>query len=1166
MRKLFILFFMLACVSLSYAQGTTYGFDLSLSDFQVTYDRNPIYEGDVVNLKVTVTNNSEVSVSWRNISFYCGETLLSSMSIYPALAPGASIPIEVNWTARLIENGEFSVASPDDDNMADNKLIHSGEVEVVRKYANELILSDFSISSGEEIHTFYEGDEIDISMKIANQGRDNQQNIEVNLYKGDEVIDTKTILSLEAEGEETVTFNYTAALGFDMFKVVIPEDENIANNEASRMVFIFPEGIMIESFEGGTFPPAGWTTGSAWSRAAYGGYHGDYYASCYFAASYTGEKKLITPKLDIQAGDSLNYAVKISFAYQMRVLTSTNMLEWEEIATHGGDNTYATHQILFNQEEYTHLVGKRYFAFELVNATGAFSMDLIYGSRIAPVEDDFELTELSTTGFLQEGGVATFNFTVRNNGAVPGTKAIYLKQGGELLATGTTGLIQAGEEKTVSLEWTPTEASLSLTFEGSVEADDADGNNFRSLTTKVYPVAELPLYESFEQSTAITTGYPYWVVNNRASGAWRISTGFSIRNPTSTPYDGVNVLNLYCTGNNIASDFITPLYALPHDKYTVSFRLFRDSHAANLAKADKVNLYVNTDPETTNATLLGTVHRSTNLAPVVEDGDAWYLYSYEVDARELSQGFFILEGIAEGSLRNIFIDSLTITGISEYDLAVTGISPAEGSLLWGNENAVKTVKATIKNTGINTMQSATIRWSINDEQQEDVVWNGSLAASETTEVVLGENVLFETGRDNTIRVEVVSELDKFTGNNVLEVNVESVQAILLPYENSFEEETSLDRWLTLDEDEDDFTWLKGTVTPQDGTTSMVSYSFDELANEALTPDNWLISPGIYVEYNKVFLSFYVGTGDAIYKEETYEVLISTTDPEPQEFVSLHKETLTDNRYKQVTLELDGYSGKTVFLAFRHVESTDNFYLTIDNISLLNPELYTVVATANPSNAGTITGDGVYENESEVTVVATANDGYEFINWTAGGVEKSDETSYTFTVTEDIHLTANFSVISFTIDASVEGEGTITPSGTVSVDYGQSMTFEIEAAEGWIISDVLVNNSSVGVVSSYTFENITADQSIKAVFNQEAATDEIKIVDVKVYPNPTNNMLWIRKNNDTVIRKVRLFDFTGKLIYQTNDVNTNEFSIDLSRYGDGIYFLDIDDNITKVVKY
>ena len=70
-------------------------------------------------------------------------------------------------------------------------------------------------------------------------------------------------------------------------------------------------------------------------------------------------------------------------------------------------------------------------------------------------------------------------------------------------------------------------------------------------------------------------------------------------------------------------------------------------------------------------------------------------------------------------------------------------------------------------------------------------------------------------------------------------------------------------------------------------------------------------------------------------------------------------------------------------------------------------------------------------------------------------------------------------------AAGEG-GTITPAGEVSVREGASQTFAIAAQEGYAIADVLVDGQSVGAVDSYTFENVTANHTIAALFTKTAS--------------------------------------------------------------------------------
>ena len=75
---------------------------------------------------------------------------------------------------------------------------------------------------------------------------------------------------------------------------------------------------------------------------------------------------------------------------------------------------------------------------------------------------------------------------------------------------------------------------------------------------------------------------------------------------------------------------------------------------------------------------------------------------------------------------------------------------------------------------------------------------------------------------------------------------------------------------------------------------------------------------------------------------------------------------------------------------------------------------------------------------------------------------------------------------YTIPATAGEGGSITPAGEVSVKEGASQTFAIAAQEGYAIADVLVDGQSVGAVDSYTFENVTANHTIAALFTKTAS--------------------------------------------------------------------------------
>jgi hypothetical protein len=69
--------------------------------------------------------------------------------------------------------------------------------------------------------------------------------------------------------------------------------------------------------------------------------------------------------------------------------------------------------------------------------------------------------------------------------------------------------------------------------------------------------------------------------------------------------------------------------------------------------------------------------------------------------------------------------------------------------------------------------------------------------------------------------------------------------------------------------------------------------------------------------------------------------------------------------------------------------------------------YLVKVTANNDEYGFVFGDDFYKANTTVTVTATANSGYHFVNWTKNATEVSKDNPYIFNVTEDMELVANF---------------------------------------------------------------------------------------------------------------------------------------------------------------
>ncbi len=87
--------------------------------------------------------------------------------------------------------------------------------------------------------------------------------------------------------------------------------------------------------------------------------------------------------------------------------------------------------------------------------------------------------------------------------------------------------------------------------------------------------------------------------------------------------------------------------------------------------------------------------------------------------------------------------------------------------------------------------------------------------------------------------------------------------------------------------------------------------------------------------------------------------------------------------------------------------TKNYPLMVAAAGEILPPHCSVDTSVSAPNGGSATGDGVYTNGTTATVLATANPGFAFVNWTENGVVVCTSPSYTFTNTLNQSLVATF---------------------------------------------------------------------------------------------------------------------------------------------------------------
>ena len=169
-----------------------------------------------------------------------------------------------------------------------------------------------------------------------------------------------------------------------------------------------------------------------------------------------------------------------------------------------------------------------------------------------------------------------------------------------------------------------------------------------------------------------------------------------------------------------------------------------------------------------------------------------------------------------------------------------------------------------------------------------------------------------------------------------------------------------DGWSTFDNDDDEHNW-----TCEDGTKKGMAHSGNGSMYSAsyinnygtLEPDNWLVSPQITLGGTmKVWLK---GQDGDDYREH-FAIYLSTTGGSKSDFVdasgnlqsgvvTLVPETETTNEYQEYTANLSTY-GERGYIAIRHFNCYDQFYLVLDDFSVSNANEgeWTVVSGGSPA--------------------------------------------------------------------------------------------------------------------------------------------------------------------------------------------------------------------------
>ena len=191
------------------------------------------------------------------------------------------------------------------------------------------------------------------------------------------------------------------------------------------------------------------------------------------------------------------------------------------------------------------------------------------------------------------------------------------------------------------------------------------------------------------------------------------------------------------------------------------------------------------------------------------------------------------------------------------------------------------------------------------------------------------------------------------------------------------ENGSIDGLTLIDNDGDGYNWLVNTsFGGHNGSTGIIySQSYDNNYG-ALTPDNYIVFPQSNITNGSTF-SFWACGQDASWASEHFGVAVSTSGTNVSDFTTIQEWTMTakgtkavrDGRaqgnWYQYTVDLSDYAGMPVYIAIRHFNCTDMFYLDVDDVEL---------GIANKGNRDGIIGYNIYRSTDNVdyALIATVD--------------------------------------------------------------------------------------------------------------------------------------------------------------------------------------------------
>jgi len=694
---------------------------------------------------------------------------------------------------------------------------------------------------------------------------------------------------------------------------------NSTNYDVALTGTALGEFVLNESFEGATFPPAGWSYDPTWYSSSSYAYQGS--KSCYRSTTATATK-LITPTLAVTPTTVLNFKTYVvSSTYQKIQLSYYDGTTWNPFGTEISltPAAWQNHSITL-----TGLTGNYKIGIGAYYGTGGSGasvyVDMVWGPVKANLVPDPVTQNLPADLAVNQAIRPNLTWTPNTTGigGTPTGYKIYLDSS-ETPITPTT-LIYTDDASPYTLT---TALNYGTKYYWMVvatnSAGDAINSPVRCFTTMADPTV-LSINEYFGTTgttfpptnwtrysgqlldpSTLTTTTSGWTsddwgnlvttpVNYSARmEIWSTNKYWLLTPPIQMPGAGFQLdLDIALT---YYSSTAAPTTTQPDDRFIILIGDGNSWSPANILREwnNSGSAYVFNDIPTTG------VHVSIPL-------DAYTGIKYIA--------FYGESTVSGNGDNNLYVDNVKVWTPTSNDLAATGIT-GPGAAVVGTP-VTHTVSITNNGTADQTGFTVYLK-SVSPAATIDSYVMPLLAAgASTTHAFTWTPPISGSGN---IYGEVYLSTDTVPGNNT----TPNLPITIYPegtWIEGFEAGYIPSDWTLRTGDTGSYNWEIYSTNPRTGTKCVaVRWESSTLAN-----NDWLITPPIQLSATaEDNISFWLGKFSTSYSEE-WEVLISTTTNQIADFTLIDSGAMASafSGYEQKSYNLDAYGGAVVYIAVRYI--------------------------------------------------------------------------------------------------------------------------------------------------------------------------------------------------------------------------------------------------------